>query len=327
MVKLHPQILRKSQQKRHFMFGSHLSIAGGLHNALIEAQRLDMDCVQVFTKNQRQWKTPPLTDEQIRLWEHHRCQTGIECVVSHDSYLINLASPDPETRKKSIALFREELLRCEALGIADLVTHPGAHMKEGEDAGLKRVAQALDQLHKELPGLSVVTCLEVTAGQGTSLGARFEHLGQIMDKVKEPDRLAICLDTAHLLASGYDLTSAQGCRAVLQELDDLIGLDLVRVVHINDSKTPCGSHVDRHAHIGQGHMAMEAFAVIVKHRRFLQVPKILETPKEDAPDGRPWDVVNLEVLRGLARPPRRKAKVPKARSGKLAIKRQKPLTK
>lgn len=281
------------------MFGSHLSITGGMHNALIEAKHLGMDCVQVFTKNQRQWRVPPLTDEQIALWQQHQKETGITRVVSHDSYLINLASPAKENRKKSLALFREELLRCEALGIGDLVTHPGAHMGQGEDAGVKRVAQSLDQLHKDLPGLKTVTCLEVTAGQGTTLGASFEHLRQIIDLVKEPDRLGVCLDTAHMLAAGYDLTSTKGCKSVLAELDDVVGLDQVRVLHLNDSKVPRGARVDRHEHIGHGHVSLDAFGVIVKHTRFKRLPKILETPKADAPDGRPWDTVNLEVLRGL----------------------------
>ncbi len=282
------------------MFGSHLSIAGGLHHALVEAQRLEMDCVQIFTKNQRQWQVRPLTDEQIRLWEQTQRQTKITRVVSHGSYLINLASPVAETRKKSIELFRQELLRCEALGIGDLVTHPGSHMKAGEGPGLKRVAGALNQLHKQMPGLAVKTCLEVTAGQGNCLGARFEHLRQIIEQVKDPDRLAVCLDTAHMLAAGYDLTSAKGVGAVLCEFDQVVGLEQVRVVHLNDSVTPRGSRVDRHAHIGHGHVAMTAFAAIVQHRSFRSIPKILETPKAVAPDGRPWDQVNLETLCGLS---------------------------
>ena len=283
------------------MFGSHLSIAGGLENALAEAQRLDMDCVQVFTKNQRQWKFRPLTRDQIDLWNSAQRETGIKHVVSHDSYLINLASPDTELRNKSIDLFREELVRCEALGIGHLVTHPGAHKGAGEAGGLRRVAKAIDRLHRELRDLTVMTCLEITAGSGTALGYQFEQLRRIIDLVREPGRLGICLDTAHMLAAGYDLTSGAGCKAVLNELDEILGLDTVRVIHVNDSKTPRGSRVDRHEHIGHGHISNEAFAVFVNHTRFKKVPKILETRKEDAPDGRPWDVVNLEVLRGLRR--------------------------
>lgn len=299
------------------MFGSHLSVAGGMHHALLEARELGMDCVQVFTKNQRQWSVPPLQQEQVDLWRQHRKSTGVDSVVSHDSYLINLASPDPAARSKSIALFREELTRCEALDIPLLVTHPGAHMgdralavAESEEAGLRRVAEALNQLHAELPGLKVVTCLEITAGQGTSLGYRIEHLRRIIDLCAEPDRLGVCLDTAHLLAAGYDLTTGAGCKAVLAETADLLGLDRVRVMHLNDSKTPRGSRVDRHAHIGHGHVSLDSFEVIVNHPKLKRLPLILETAKEDAPDGRPWDAINLATLRGLIHRPQRKTTSP-----------------
>ena len=281
------------------MFGSHLSIAGGLHNALIEARDLGMDCVQIFTKNQRQWRAAPLNDEAVRRWQFHRDQTKIRDVVSHDSYLINLASPDRQMREKSISLFREELGRCEALRIPYLVTHPGSHKNDGEESGLKRVVRALDLLHRELSGLRTMTCLEVTAGQGSSLGYRFEQLHAIMNMVKHADRLGVCLDTAHMLEAGYDLTSAQAAKSVLAAFDDLIGLEHVKVIHVNDSKTPRGSRVDRHAHIGHGHVDLGAFKAIVNHRVLRKVPKILETSKEKGPDGRPWDLINLEVLRGL----------------------------
>jgi deoxyribonuclease-4 len=281
------------------MFGSHLSIAGGLHLALLSAQKLTMDCVQVFTKNQRQWKVSPLREDEIAQWFAHQKETRITDVVSHDSYLINLASPDEAARQKSIDLFREELTRCEALKIPSLVTHPGAHMKEGDEAGLARIAHSLDQVHAELPGFKTVTLLEVTAGQGTTLGHRFDHIRSILDCVKQPERLAVCLDTAHMLEAGYDLTSAAGAKATLAECDAVIGLGLVRCMHVNDSKTPRGSRVDRHEHIGKGHIPLEAFRVVINHPKLKRVPKILETAKEDAPDGRPWDAINLEVLRGL----------------------------
>lgn len=258
-----------------------------------------MECVQIFTKNQRQWRVPALTEEQIREWDDHRRQTGIGQVVSHDSYLINLASPSEDILEKSVALFREEMLRCEALGIPWLVMHPGAHMGAGEEDGLRRVAESFNRLHRDLSGMEVVTCLEITAGQGTTLGYKLEHLRQILDTVTDPQRLAVCLDTAHLLAAGYDLTSGPGSEAVLSQVDEVIGLDRVRVWHLNDSKTPRGSRVDRHEHIGHGHVSLDAFRRIVNHPRFQSVPKILETPKEEAPDGRLWDEVNLEVLRGL----------------------------
>lgn len=280
------------------MFGSHLSIAGGLHNALIEARKLGMDCVQVFTKNQRQWAAPPLTDEQVALWFEHRKATGIDHVVSHDSYLINLASPKRDTRERSIKLFIDELERCERLGIACLVAHPGAHTGIGEARGLARVAGALDRVHKRLPGYRTVTCLEITAGQGTSLGYSIEHLRTIIDAVAQPDRLAVCIDTAHALAAGYDLTSGAGASSFIDQIDEVVGLERVKVLHVNDSKVERGRRVDRHEHIGHGHVSLEAFAAICK--RFGHVPKILETPKQTAPDGRPWDTINLRTLRGLA---------------------------
>ncbi len=276
-----------------------------MHNALTEAADLGMTCVQVFTKNQQQWDAKPLTPEAIRLWNEHRRSTGIKQVVSHDSYLINLAATNPVTYEKSMAAFRIELERCENLDIPWLVTHPGAHLGAGEDEGMARVAASLDAIHADLPGLRVVTLLEITAGQGTTLGHRFEHLRRIIDLVKKPERLAICLDTAHMLAAGYDLTSGPGMAAVLQEIDDVVGLDRVKVVHINDSKTPRGSRVDRHAHIGHGHVALAAFGVLINHAHFTDIPKVLETPKEDAPDGRPWDAVNLETLGSLLKPTKR----------------------
>jgi len=279
------------------MFGSHLSIAGGLHNALIEARELGMDCVQVFTKNQRQWAAPPLTDEQIEQWFAHRKSTGVKHVVSHDSYLINLASPKRDVREKSIKLFIDELDRCQKLDIPYLVTHPGAHLGIGETQGLERVARALDRVHKRMPNIKPITLLEITAGQGTSLGYTLEHLRDIIDRVEQSERLAVCIDTAHALAGGYDLTSAAGARSFLKQIDNTVGLLSVKALHLNDSKVERGRRVDRHEHIGHGHVSPEAFAVIC--RRFKRVPKILETAKEDHPDGRKWDQVNLETLRAM----------------------------
>ena len=283
------------------MLGSHLSIAGGLHNAADEAQRLGMDCVQIFTKNQRQWRSAPLTDADIEQWKQHFRRARLKDAVSHDSYLINLASGDRSTREKSVALFVDEIERCEALAIPWLVTHPGAHLGAGEATGLKRVARALDRAHRRTSGYKTVTCLEITAGQGSGLGWRFEHLRRIIDMVAEPQRLAVCFDTAHALAAGYNLTRRAGMQATLDEFDDVIGLDLLKVFHLNDSKTKRRSRVDRHEHIGRGHVARIAFAVIVRDPRFRRIPKILETPKAAAPNGQLWDAVNLQTLRKLQR--------------------------
>ncbi len=278
------------------MFGSHLSIAGGPHHALIAARRLKLDCLQIFTKNQRQWSPPPLTDEQVADWRAEHARTPIP-VVSHDSYLINLAGPKRDVREQSIALFVEELRRCEVLGIPHLVTHPGAHLGIGRAKGIARVAKALDRIHRRLPDCPVVTCLEITAGQGTTLGPELEDLRDIISAVADPSRLAVCLDTAHALAAGYDLTSAAGAEDFLEQIDATVGLGRVKVIHVNDSKVPLGSRKDRHAHIGQGHVALDAFGVICK--AFPDTPKILETPKGEDERGRAWDTVNVRKLRRL----------------------------
>lgn len=280
------------------MFGSHLSIAGGLHNALLEAERLGFETAQVFTKNQQRWDCSPLTTEACQQWAQHRRRLKFKHTISHDSYLINLAATEPELWRKSVALFVEELSRCVQLGIPYLVTHPGAHVGAGEEEGLRRVIVALDVAHKQVPAGKVVTCLEVTAGQGTSLGHRLEHLAVIMDGVKAPERLGVCLDTAHLFAAGYDFRARRYAR-FRREVDSIVGLSRVKVLHLNDSKKPLGSRVDRHEHIGRGTIGLEGFRPFVRDEAFADVPKILETAKGKSDDGREWDAVNLETLRGL----------------------------
>jgi deoxyribonuclease-4 len=280
------------------MFGSHLSIAGGMHNALLSAEKFGMDTVQVFTKNQQQWKCKPLDQPCINEWAKHRKRLKFKTTVSHDSYLINLAATNPEFWRKSVELFIEELRRCEALAIPYLVTHPGAHMGAGEEAGLTKVAAALDVIHDMLPGGKTITCLEITAGQGTCLGWRLEHLAEIIDRVKQPKRLAVCLDTAHLFAAGYDFRGRKYAK-FRKEIQQTVGLKRVKVWHLNDSKKPLGSRVDRHDHIGKGTIGLDGFRPIVRDEAFENVPKILETPKEKHDDGRDWDEVNLQTLRSL----------------------------
>jgi deoxyribonuclease-4 len=285
------------------MFGSHLSIAGGMHNALLEAEKLGMGCVQVFTKNQQQWKCKPLESAAVEQWCGECSRLKMEATVSHDSYLINLASPDEGLWNKSIDLFVEELTRCVILGIPYLVTHPGAHTGCGEEAGLKRVAQALDIVHGRVPksrkkGEQVVTCLEITAGQGSCLGHRLEHLATIIELVKAPERLAVCLDTAHLFAAGYDFRGRKYAK-FMKELDQTVGADRVKVLHLNDSKKELGSRVDRHEHIGKGHIGLDGFTPWMRDKRWRVTPKILETAKGKADDGREWDAINLETLKGL----------------------------
>jgi deoxyribonuclease-4 len=280
------------------MFGSHLSISGGMHNALLSAEKFGFDTVQVFTKNQQQWAAPALIDAAICSWKEHCTRLKFQHTISHDSYLINLGTQDEPMWRKSIDAFAEELRRCVVLGIPYLVTHPGAHLGAGEEAGLKRVAAALDEVHKRIAADGTLTCLEITAGQGTSLGYKLEHLATIIELVDAPERLAVCLDTAHLFAAGYDIRG-RGYTKFRKELEATVGIDRIKVWHLNDSKKDLGSRVDRHDHIGRGKIGLEGFKPIVRDKAFRKVPKILETPKEKDEQGRDWDEVNLEVLKGL----------------------------
>src|SRR4051812_43724492 len=208
------------------MFGSHLSIAGGMHNALLRAEELGCETLQCFTKNQQQWNCKPLDKPAIDEWSKHRKRLKFKTTVSHDSYLINLAATNPEFWRKSVELFVEELRRCEQLSIPYLVTHPGAHMGDGEEAGLTKVVAALDVIHAMLPGNKTVTCLEVTAGQGSCLGCRLEHLAEIIERVKQPRRLAVCLDTAHLFAAGYDFRGRKYAK-FRKEIEKTVGIKAV----------------------------------------------------------------------------------------------------
>jgi deoxyribonuclease-4 len=295
-------------------FGAHVSIAGGLHNAFAEAGRVGCDCMQVFVKNQRQWRARPLTDEDVRLWNDAAANAAIAPVVAHDTYLINLASPDDALWKRSIEAFVDELIRCEQLGIPHLVTHPGSHVGAGEAYGLRRVVRAINEIHRRTRGLRVRALLETTAGQGTSLGHRFEHLAAILARVREGERVGVCVDTCHVFAAGYDLVSPEGYETTMAELDRLVGLSLIRCFHVNDSQRGRGSRVDRHEHIGKGRLGRAAFRHLVNDPRFGGLPMILETPKGKDARGRDLDRVNLATLRRLLAPDRHVAGRPGTRS-------------
>jgi len=285
------------------MFGSHLSIAGGMHNALVAAEGYGMETVQVFTKNQQQWAARPLDLDVITTFRGHMERLRYGHVVAHDSYLINLAAPADALWEKSIAAFAHEMERCDQLGIPYLVTHPGAHVGTGEDAGIARVIAGMVRILREQQKGDVTVCLETTAGQGSTLGYKFEQIAAMIEGIERAglgNRVGVCVDTCHILAAGYDIRTAAGTRAVLDELDRVIGLSRVKVWHLNDSKKALGTRVDRHELIGRGHVGVEAFGVICNDARMSAVPKIMETPKEKAPDGRDWDEVNLHLLRGLA---------------------------
>jgi len=280
----------------HMRLGAHMSIAGGISKALERGHSIGCEAIQMFTKNQRQWKARPLDPREIEQFKLKQAETGIKPVVAHDSYLINLGSPDEAAWQKSLQAYILELERCEALGIPYLVMHPGSHMGSGEEAGLRRIAEGLNRAHAATPGFRVITLLETTAGQGTNLGYRFEQLAAIREMVEEQERVAICFDTCHAFAAGYDLRTPEAYAETMAEFDRILGFDLLRCFHLNDSKSDLGSRVDRHQHIGQGLLGLEPFRLLLNDPRFADLPGLLETPK-----GKEMreDIENLRVLRSL----------------------------
>jgi len=285
--------------------GAHESIAGGLHKALDRALAVGCEALQLFVESSRSWKTKPLSEEEIRLFRGKAVKSEIYPILAHASYLINLAAPDNILWQKSCRTFINELERCEALGIRYLIIHPGSHMGKGEAEGLKRVAQALDKAFTVTSGFQVRILLETTAGQGTSLGYRFEHLAWLIENTSNKNRIGICLDTCHIFAAGYDIRTPESYEATMDEIDKIIGLRHIHAIHLNDSKTPLGSRVDRHEHIGKGELGIEAFRLIVNDRRFSDLPGLIETPKDETLEK---DRENLAVLKSLVKP----AKIAKA---------------
>ena len=295
------------------MFGSHLSIAGSMLNALEEATRLKLDTVQVFTKNQQQWRVKPLDDALVRDWTAELARLGWENrTVSHASYLINLASPDDELWAKSLDLMTVEIERCEALSIPFLVHHPGAYTTSDADKGLSRIAKAYKALFKRTKGFRTVCCLEDTVGSGSNLGRTFDELADLRSRILDhgcaPQRVGYCFDTCHAHAGGYDMSTRVGAEDVLDEFDRTCGLATLRVVHVNDSMKEAGSRRDRHAHIGEGTIGRSTriavlrnsgFAAVVNRAELLRVPKIMETPKGTTKAGTPFDTLNLRRLNKL----------------------------
>lgn len=278
------------------MFGAHMSIAGGLDKALERGEKINCRTIQIFTKSNNQWKAKEITDEDLHRFHNLYNKSRIFQVVAHDSYLINLASPDPVLHRKSIDAFFHEMERCEKLKIPYLVFHPGAHVGSGEKAGLKKIAQSINVLLKRGKGFKVSLLLETTAGQGTNLGYKFEHLADIIKMVRQKKSIGVCVDTCHIFAAGYDITTQKGYKKSFQTFNKVIGLDKLKVFHINDSKKELGSRVDRHEHIGKGFLGLKPFEFLVNDKRFVDTPKILETPK--GPELKE-DVQNLKVLKRL----------------------------
>jgi deoxyribonuclease-4 len=276
--------------------GAHMSIAGGVSRAIVRGHSIHCEAIQVFTKNQRRWAEPDIPPEEIAAFKELQAETGIHPIISHDSYLTNLASPDDDLWHRSVASLIRELKRCEALGIPYMNMHPGSHTGSGEETGLRRVAQGLDTVHRATPNCRVMTLLETTAGQGSDLGYTFEHLRDVMEMAATPERMGICLDTCHVFAAGYELRSAEGYGATFAELEALIGLEHLRAFHLNGSQGGLRSRLDRHAQISEGELGLAPFRMLLNDPRFADRPMVLETPKGKEMKE---DILNLAILRDL----------------------------
>lgn len=277
-------------------FGSHMSASGGVDKALARGEAIRVESLQLFAKNERQWIAKPLDPEVVQRFHDEVERTGLEKLVVHDSYLINLASPKPDILEKSLPAFADELQRCDILGIPYLVTHPGAHTGSGVEAGIARFAQSLNEIFEAMPESPTLTLLETTAGQGTSLGRSFEEIAAIIDQVEDKSRVGVCMDTCHIFAAGYDYRTPELYAPMMAQFDATIGLDRLKVLHLNDSKHPLGSNKDRHDHIGDGEIGLEGFRQFVNDPRLDGLPGILETEKDDAGDN---DRRNIATLRSL----------------------------
>ena len=280
------------------LLGAHMSIAGGYEKSVEAAYRCQCDCVQLFTKNNNQWQAKPITDEKIDAFQGRLAELGISHPISHSSYLINLASPKPELWKKSIDAMIVELQRAEQLGIPYVVFHPGSFVTSTEKMGLRKIILALNEIHRQLKTTTAQCLLETTAGQGSNLGWRFEHLAAILDGVKDPGRLGVCFDTCHVFAAGYPMDSEKEFKSTMREFNRIVGVKCIKAFHLNDSKREFGSRVDRHDHIGRGKMGLEPFRHLLADRRFRKIPMYLETPK-GTEKGQELDMINLKILRDL----------------------------
>lgn len=277
-------------------FGSHMSIAGGCYRCMEWGQQAGCEVVQLFSKNERQWAGKMLTDDDLAKFTDARGRTSVDPVMIHDSYLINLSSPNDELWEKSIAAFREELQRARHLGVPYLNTHPGSHVGSGEQVGLDRMVTALNRLGAEGAYAGVTVLLETTAGQGTNLGATFEHLSYLLENVDHPDAFGVCIDTCHIFAAGYDIRTPETYAATMAAFDRLVGYDRIKALHLNDALQPFGDRKDRHTHIGAGHIGLAGFWNVVNDPRLAGLPMVLETPKSaDLHE----DVENIARLRAL----------------------------
>lgn len=259
--------------------GSHMSVAGGVSKGLDRAEMISIDAVQIFTKNNNRWSQSPLDPEEITRFKERATRYDRRNLISHTAYLINLASPDETTHERSREALHDEIERAEVLGLSWVVLHPGSHVGQGEEWGLNRIVDSLDSVLDRSPRFKVGVLLETTAGQGSNLGYKFEHLAHIISRVRRPKRLGVCIDTCHIFAAGYEIRDLANYRKTMKAFDDIVGLQHVHAFHLNDSLKPFGSRVDRHAHIGEGEIGLDAFACILNDKRVRDLPMILETPK------------------------------------------------
>ena len=277
------------------LIGAHLSISGGIENSIIKAKELECSVLQIFTKNARQWSSPPLKEYNIKKFLDLQNETGV-MIASHDSYLINLATKDKEKRLKSLSTFTDELYRTKILNIPYLILHPGTAIEATEIEAINLISKSIDQSIEKSNNINTMILLETTAGHKNSIGHKFEHLRDIIDKSKYKDRMGICFDTCHTFAAGYNIKNKDGYENTIKEFDKIIGLNLLKFFHLNDTKSDLGAHLDRHEHIGKGKLGMEIFKFIINDNRFKKIGKCIETPKGNNNE---FDIKNLNILRNL----------------------------
>ena len=278
------------------LIGAHTSAQGGVHKAILEGHEIGATTVQLFTSNQKRWEGKAISEEEIALFKETVQKTGLKKIMSHDSYLINLGSPDPESRRKSHKAFKEELIRCQKLDLAFLNFHPGAALNSSEEECLDQIAKSLEEFENLADKGSTRLLLEATAGQGSSIGWRFEHLGYLVDRLHKKIPIGVCIDTCHIFSAGYDIRTKKAWDETLAQFDKIVGLKHLYALHVNDSLKPFAARRDRHAPLGDGEIGMECFKVMMTHPLLREIPKYLETP-----DGPPLWKKEIALLRDFAR--------------------------
>ncbi len=297
-VKLTLDVKSKSDADSQ-LIGAHMSIAGGLHKAFERADLVNCTAMQIFTKNSNQWRDPVLSSDDIAKYRQARKNSKVRMVVSHDSYLINLCGASDALLEASRKAFVEEMRRCDLLAIKYLIFHPAAHTVMDRREAVRTVGDSLNYAHRSTKNSKVVTLIETTAGQGTTLGSSFGEIAEMISLVNDKTRIGVCIDTCHIFAAGYDIRTIAAYEQTMSDFDRIIGFDLLHAIHLNDAKKPLNSRVDRHEHIGKGEIGKGAFGLIMNDDRFAGIPKVLETPKGD--EGYKMDIVNLQILRSLIR--------------------------